>query len=269
MKGLRANIKKNNENDNRIINKENRLSYEQNRLNNSKNYNYDYDDCRSEKNREVFSSSQDKDRTRHDSKDYKKELVLSGGDNSFNFSGFSAKTPQQINHQKNSFQGIQSPNISTINTAKYNDDKNWVKRLDEENLYVQHDAQELIDQTQKLIDDMYKVNNKTNNESMSFSNKEKHFSPLRDSRGFNIPNSSKPHHKTFSKNSKMSLNTFQGKSNKDLSKRVINYEDAIRVKSRSPSPPTQEPRGVMSKFNNSMINSETNLKSKICDYFFI
>lgn len=48
---------------------------------------------------------------------------------------------------------------------------------------------------------------------------------------------------------------------KKIQSKVINYEDAIRIKSRSPSP-NNETRGVMEKYNNSLLNSETNLKSK-------
>jgi hypothetical protein len=41
----------------------------------------------------------------------------------------------------------------------------------------------------------------------------------------------------------------------------INYEDAIRIKTKSPSP-HNETRGVLEKYNNSLINSQSNLKSK-------
>lgn len=47
---------------------------------------------------------------------------------------------------------------------------------------------------------------------------------------------------------------------KKVQQKIINYEDAIRIKSRSPSP-HNETRGVMEKYNNSLLNSETNLKS--------
>jgi hypothetical protein len=41
----------------------------------------------------------------------------------------------------------------------------------------------------------------------------------------------------------------------------INYEEAIRIKTKSPSP-SNETRGVLEKYNNSLINSQSNLKSK-------
>ena len=40
-----------------------------------------------------------------------------------------------------------------------------------------------------------------------------------------------------------------------------NYEEAIRIKQKSPSP-NNETRGVLEKFNNSLLNSQANLKSK-------
>lgn len=337
MKGIRANLKKSNLQqslNNESLNKRDYNTHD----NNSQNYNYDYEDCNSDRNDEVFNSSQNKPlnpnitnfknqnstnnfhvQTLHSNNtfpttnaynhtvkgnisntdftnDYNSHMKMYNDeiksfDRTYNQKNDNVNNTINTSNQAYNFYNLEDNNDIQFNSIKCNSpysklnkhldismnntqinkdneklsttnkDKLWVKHFDEDNLKLQNDAQDLIDQTQMLIDNMYQkkkstipsknISNNANSITRVDSNPNLRFSQEeqlnRTTRG-----------KNFNRNSKNNTNS----QSKFINDKTLNYEEAIRVKSRSPSPPTQEPRGVMTKFNSSMINSETNLKSK-------
>ena len=282
MKGLRASIKKS------------ELKHD----NNSRNYNYDYADYNSDVNDEVFNTSKEFNKNiqiiransnsaekipqpeinsfyndkYNESKYHSSNNLNKNFNQTSNISNIQSQTnyqsqsnynntnklnsnfnsnsnyyPNLGGYSKHNVYSVDSGSIDTLDRAERSIDNNknnskdplWVKRFDEENLFAQKEAKNLIEQTKKLIEGMSKKTTKVDN-----INKE---------------------NKTWqSPGTKSVLNTgtnMTGFSKKNKSKSKKYFEDPVKVKSRSQSPPTFEPRGIETKFNNSMINSETNIKS--------
>lgn len=256
MKGIRANIIKNQINNIPVNVQEN--------SNNSNNYNYDYDNYNSDVNEEVFSNS-------HCHTPESNNKIIS---NMYN--------TKQIQNT-NSLDGNVNLNSTGIVTDKINQhhkdsimnsNNTWLKQFDEENIKVQKEAKNLIEQTQHLIENIGKKKVKQNkmimnnqNTKRSGTSKDKNIKEKKeylnnlDKHLFDALSNDFGGH-DFEKNLRSTKNSKSGWKSKPKY-----YEEGIMVKSRSPSPPSKELRGLMGKFNSSMINSETNLKSK--NYLFI
>lgn len=245
MKGIRANIKKNQISNNTMNIQENN--------NNSNNYNYDYDNYNSDKNEEVFTNSfsQTPDSNYRGTKG-SKFINVNNNNPEINVNMYSTG----INSEK-----IDSKHMDSI----LNSNNTWIKHFDEDNLKIQNEAKNLIEKTQNLIDNIGKKNNSNKNNPISKRNsnsndknkisKEKEYLSNLDKHLFDALSND------LGQEMDKNLNSTKNSKTKWKSKPKY-YEERVMVKSRSPSPPSKELRGLMGKFNSSMINSETNLKSK-------